>query len=151
MKDTATPRTLYKAKAEEIHTPEKIVEKLTRGYAICFNFDRGYVAAKHELIFEICKIDPELIFTVADLAIFGKSRYSYKDQLLLICKAEAREKVAALISESGIAAYSYAIFSEGGALRCGWLCGTNESLPRGKFAPSAEVEDSRLKITLKPL
>jgi len=93
MENKKSPLLIYREKMAEVHTSEKIKSAFDEShYAVCFNYDRGHVGAKHELFAAIWEVNPDVIITEADLCIMAVEPVVWRDQLLLIDKNGNRER-----------------------------------------------------------
>ena len=64
MENKKSPLLIYKEKMAEVHNPEEVKAAFDQSiYAVCFNYDRGHVGAKHELFAAIWEVNPDVIIT----------------------------------------------------------------------------------------
>ena len=122
MKNKKSPLLVYREKMAEVHTPEEIKAAFDDSfYAVCFNYDRGHVGAKHELFAAIWEVNPDVIITEADLCIMAVEPVVWRDQLLLIDKNGSKETaniIAKYMAESGIISYEYRFVNKDGVKSC---------------------------------
>jgi hypothetical protein len=122
MENKKSPLLVYREKITEVHTPEEIKAAFDDSfYAVCFNYDRGHVGAKHELFAAIWEVNPDVIITEADLCIMALEPVVWRDQLLLIDKngnKETANTIAKFMVESGIISYEYRFVNKSGTKTC---------------------------------
>ena len=122
MKNKKSPLLVYREKMAEVHTPEEIKTAFDDSfYAVCFNYDRGHVGAKHELFAAIWEVNPDVIITEADLCVMAVDPVVWRDQLLLIDKngnKETANTIAKFMAESGIISYEYRFVNKDGIKTC---------------------------------
>lgn len=140
MENKKSPLLVYREKMAEVHTPEEIKVAFDDSfYAVCFNYDRGHVGAKHELFAAIWEVNPDVIITEADLCIMAVEPVLWRDQLLLIDKngnKESANTIAKFMAESGIISYEYRFVNKDGI---------KTSLPPSKNGkPSAPLKGNLL-------
>ena len=122
METKKSPLLVYREKMAEVHTPEEIKAAFDDSfYAVCFNYDRGHVGAKHALFAAIWEVNPDVIITEADLCIMAVEPVVWRDQLLLIDKngnKETANTIAKFMAESGIISYEYRFVNKSGVKVC---------------------------------
>lgn len=143
---------VYREKIAEVHTPEEIKAAFDDScYAVCFNYDRGYVRATHELFAAIWAVHPDVIITEADLCIMADEPIVWRDQLLLINKngtMETANTIANYMAESGIISYEYRIVSESGIKVCFGSIDVKEK-PIKRFKGNLLIDGDKLLLTAR--
>jgi hypothetical protein len=116
MSDTRSPLKIYEEIVSERRTAEELCEAFNCcGYAVCFNCDRGYKAAKHELFAAIRRLDPDSVFTEVDLRVVSSEPAVWEGQLFLVGgRGQTAATVSGYMEESGIVSYRYVIKTENG-------------------------------------
>ena len=141
MENKKSPLLVYREKMVEIHTPENIKSAFDEShYAICFNYDRGHVGAKHELFAAIWEVNPDVIITEVDFCVMAAEPFVWRDQLLLIDKNGTKETantIAKFMAESGIISYEYRFVNKSGSKTC---------LPPSKNGKPSELLKGNLLI-----
>ncbi len=153
MDQNKSPRFIYNEKMAEVHTPGEIKKAFDEShYAVCFNYDRGHVRAKHELFAAIWEINPDVIITEADLCIMATESIIWRDQLLLIDKngnKETANTIANFMAESGIISYEYRIVNEDGSKVCFGSPDIKNKSPIIRFNGKLTVDNDKLILTAK--
>ena len=153
MENKKSPLLIYKEKMAEVHTPEEIKAAFDDSfYAVCFNYDRGHVGAKHELFAAIWEVNPDVIITEADLCIMAVEPVVWRDQLLLIDKNGNRETantIAKFMAESGIISYEYRIVSEADIKVCFGTVDVKKESPIVRFKGNLLVDGDKLMLTAR--
>ena len=151
MEKKKSPLIIYRKKMAEVHTPEEIKLAFDQSlYAVCFNYDRGYVRAKHELFAAIWEVNPDVIITEADLCIMAVEPIVWRDQLLLIDKNGTKETantIAKFMAESGIISYEYRFVNKDGAKIC--LPPSENGKPTALFKGNLLVDGDKLMLTAR--
>ena len=153
MENKKSPLLIYKEKMAEVHTPEEVKAAFDDSfYAVCFNYDRGHVGAKHELFAAIWEVNPDVIITEADLCIMAVEPVVWRDQLLLIDKNGNRETantIAKFMAESGIISYEYRIVSEADIKVCFGTVDVKKESPIIRFKGNLLIDDDKLILTAR--
>ena len=119
-----TERKIYIEKKDIVHTPEEILAAFDESYySVCFSIERNseLIRKKQTLFAKIYEANPDVIITDADLCILAREPVVMYDQLLLINKngtMETANKIAKLMTESGIVSYEYRVVTECGIKIC---------------------------------
>ena len=117
-------RKIYMEKKNIVHTSEEILSAFNESqYSVCFNINEGSEALiqKRVLFSKIYEANPDAIITDADLCILAREPIVMYDQFLLINKngtMEIANKIAKLMTESGIVSYEYRVVEECGIKIC---------------------------------
>jgi len=153
MENKKSPLLVYREKMAEVHTPEEIKGSFDDSfYAVCFNYDRGHVGAKHELFAAIWEVNPDVIVTEADLCIMAMEPVVWRDQLLLIDKngnKETANTIAKFMAESGIIPYEYRIVSEADIKVCFGTVDVKKESPIVRFKGNLLVDGDKLMLTAR--
>ena len=153
MENKKSPLLIYREKMAEVHTPEEIKAAFDESrYAVCFNYDRGYSRAKHELFAAIWEVNPEVIITGADLCIMANEPIVWRDQLLLIDKngnKETANTIAKFMAESGIISYEYRFANEAGVKICFGSADVKKKSPITRFKGNLLIDDNKLILTAR--
>ena len=153
METKKSPLLVYREKMAEVHTPEEIKAAFDDSfYAVCFNYDRGHVGAKHELFAAIWEVNPDVIITEADLCIMAVEPVVWRDQLLLIDKngnKETANTIAKFMAESGIISYEYRIVSEADIKVCFGAVDVKKESPIVRFKGNLLVDGDKLMLTAR--
>jgi len=153
MENKKSPLLVYREKMAEVHTPEEIKFAFDDSfYAVCFNYDRGHVGAKHELFAAIWEVNPDVIIAEADLCIMAVEPIVWRDQLLLIDKngnKETANKIAKFMAESGIISYEYRIVSEADIKVCFGSVDVKKESPIVRFKGNLLIDDDKLILTAR--
>lgn len=153
METKKSPLIIYREKMAEVHTPEEIKSAFEGSwYAVCFNYDRGYVRAKHELFAAIWEVNPEVIITEADLCIMAVKPVVWCDQLLLIDKngnKETANTIAKFMAESGIISYEYRVVNEAGVKVCFGSVDVKKESPIERFKGNLLIDGDKLILTAR--
>ena len=151
METKKSPLLVYREKMAEIHTPEEIKSAFDEShYAVCFNYDRGHVGAKHELFAAIWEVNPDVIITEADLCIMAAEPVVWRDQLLLIDKngnKETANTIAKFMTESGIISYEYRFVDKDGAKSC--LQPSENGKPSALLKGNLLIDGDKLLLTVR--
>ena len=153
MKNKKSPLLVYREKMAEVHTPEEIKAAFDDSfYAVCFNYDRGHVGAKHELFAAIWEVNPDVIITEADLCIMTVEPIVWRDQLLLIDKNGTKETantIAKFMAESGIISYEYRVVNEADIKVCFGTVDVKRESPIIRFKGNLLVDGDKLMLTAR--
>lgn len=153
MENKKSPLIVYREKMAELHTPEEIKSAFDEShYAVCFNYDRGYGRAKHELFAAIWEANPDVIITEADLCIMAGEPIVWRDQLLLIDKNGTKETantIAKFMVESGIISYEYRIVNEAGGKVCFGSVDVKKESPIVRFKGNLIIDGDKLLLTAR--
>ena len=153
MENKKSPLLVYREKMEEVHTPEEIKAAFDDSfYAVCFNYDRGHVGAKHELFAAIWEVNPDVIITEADLCIMADAPVVWRDQLLLIDKngnKETANTIAKFMAESGIISYEYRVVNEADIKVCFGTVDVKKKSPIVRFKGNLLVDGDKLLLTAR--
>ena len=153
MENKKTPLLVYREKMAEVHTPEEIKAAFDDSfYAVCFNYDRGHVGAKHELFAAIWEVNPDVIITEADLCIMAVEPIVWRDQLLLIDKngnKETANTIAKFMAESGIISYEYRVVNEADIKVCFGTVDVKKESPIVRFKGNLLVDGNKLMLTAR--
>ena len=153
MENKKSPLLIYREKMAEVHTPEGIKAAFDDSfYAVCFNYDRGHVGAKHELFAAIWEVNPDVIITEADLCIMAVEPVVWRDQLLLIDKngnKETANTIAKFMAESGIISYEYRIVSEADIKVCFGTVDVKKESPIVRFKGNLLIDGDKLLLTAR--
>ena len=153
MENKKSPLLVYREKMAEVHTPEEIKAAFDDSfYAVCFNYDRGHVGAKHELFAAIWEVNPDVIITEADLCVMSVEPFVWRDQLLLIDKngnKETANAIAKFMAESGIISYEYRIVSEADIKVCFGTVDVKKESPIVRFKGNLLVDGDKLLLTAR--
>ena len=153
MENKKSPLLVYREKMAEVHTPEEIKFAFDDSfYAVCFNYDRGHVGAKHELFAAIWEVNPDVIITEADLCIMAVEPVVWRDQLLLIDKngnKETANTIAKFMAESGIISYEYRIVSEADIKVCFGTVDVKKESPIVRFKGNLLIDGDKLLLTAR--
>ena len=151
MENKKSPLVVYKEKMAEVHTPEEIKVAFDDSfYAVCFNYDRGYVGAKHELFAAIWEVNPDVIITEADLCIMAVEPVVWRDQLLLIDKNGTKETantIAKFMAESGIISYEYRFVNKSDTKVC--LPPSENGKPAALLKGNLLIDGDKLLLTAR--
>ena len=151
MESPKSPLLVYREKIAEVHTPEEIKAAFDDSfYAVCFNYDRGYGGAKHELFAAIWEVNPDVIITEADLCIMAVEPVVWRDQLLLIDKngnKETANTIAKFMAESGIISYEYRFVNKSGAKS--YLPASENGKPTASFKGNLLIDGDKLLLTAR--
>ena len=153
MENKKSPLLVYREKMAEVHTPEEIKAAFDDSfYAVCFNYDRGHVGAKHELFAAIWEVNPDVIITEADLCIMAVEPVVWRDQLLLIDKngnKETANTIAKFMTESGIISYEYRVVNEADIKVCFGTVDVKKESPIVRFKGNLLVDGDKLMLTAR--
>lgn len=153
MENQKSPLLIYQEKMAEEHTPEEIKAAFDDSfYAVCFNYDRGHVRAKHELFAAIWEVNPGVIITEADLCIMSVEPVVWRDQLLLIDKKGTKETantIAKYMAESGIISYEYRIVNEEEIKVCFGSVDVKTESPIVRFKGNLLIDGDKLLLTAR--
>ena len=153
MENKKSPLLIYREKMAEVHTPEEIKAAFDESrYAVCFNYDRGYSRAKHELFAAIWEVNPEVIITEADLCIMANEPIVWRDQLLLVDKngnKETANTIAKFMAESGIISYEYRIVNESDIKVCFGSVDVKKGSPIVRFEGNLLIDGDKLLLTAR--
>ena len=153
MKNKKSPLLVYREKIAEVHTSEEIKAAFDDSfYAVCFNYDRGHVGAKHELFAAIWEVNPDVIITEADLCIMAVEPVVWRDQLLLIDKngnKETANTIAKFMAESGIISYEYRVVNEADIKVCFGTIDVKKESPIVRFKGNLLVDGDKLLLTAR--
>ncbi|MBQ8566006.1 MAG: hypothetical protein IJ445_00290 [Clostridia bacterium] len=153
MENKKSPLLIYREKMAEVHTPEEIKAAFDESrYAVCFNYDRGYSRAKHELFVAIWEVNPEVIITEADLCIMADAPVVWRDQLLLVDKNGTKETantIAKFMAESGIISYEYRFANEADVKICFGSADVKKKSPIVRFKGNLLIDDNKLILTAR--
>ena len=153
MENKKSPLLVYREKMAEVHTLEEIKAAFDDSfYAVCFNYDRGHVGAKHELFAAIWELNPDVIITEADLCIMAVEPVIWRDQLLLIDKngnKETANTIAKFMAESGIISYEYRIVNESDIKVCFGTVDVKKESPIVRFKGNLLVDGDKLLLTAR--
>ena len=153
MENKKSPLLIYKEKMAEVHTPEDVKAAFDDSfYAVCFNYDRGHVVAKHELFTAIWEVNPDVIIAEADLCIMADAPVVWRDQLLLIDKngnKETANTIAKFMAESGIISYEYRIVNESDIKVCFGTIDVKKESPIVRFKGNLLVDGDKLLLTAR--
>ena len=151
MENKKSPLLVYREKMAEVHTPEEIKCAFDDSfYAVCFNYDRGHVGAKHELFAAIWEVNPDVIITEADLCIMAVESIVWRDQLLLIDQngnKETANTIAKFMAESGIISYEYRFVNKDGIKTC--LPPSENEKPSALFKGNLLIDGDKLLLTAR--
>lgn len=153
MKNKKSPLLVYREKMAEVHTPEEIKAAFDQShYAVCFNYDRGHVGAKHELFAAIWEVNPDVIITEADLCIMAAEPIVWRDQLLLIDKngnKETANTIAKFMAESGIISYEYRVVNEADIKVCFGNIEVKKDSLADRFKGNLLIDGDKLLLTAR--
>lgn len=153
MENKKSPLLVCREKMAEVHTPEEIKAAFDDSfYAVCFNYDRGHVGAKHELFAAIWEVNPDVIITEADLCIMAVEPIVWRDQPLLIDKngnKETANTIAKFMAESGIISYEYRIVNESDIKVCFGTVDVKKESPIVRFKGNLLVDGDKLMLTAR--
>ena len=153
MENKKSPLLFYREKMAEVHTPEEVKAAFDQSiYAVCFNYDRGHVGAKHELFTAIWEVNPDVIITEADLCIMADAPVVWRDQLLLIDKngnKETANTIAKFMAESGIISYEYRIVNESDIKVCFGTVDVKKESPIVRFKGNLLIDGDKLLLTAR--
>jgi len=153
MENQKSPLLIYREKMAEVHTPEEIKAAFDDSfYAVCFNYDRGHVGAKHELFAAIWEVNPDVIIAEADLCIMAVEPLVWRDQLLLIDKngnKETANTIAKFMAESGIISYEYRVVNEADIKVCFGTVDVKKESPIVRFKGNLLIDDNKLILTAR--
>ena len=153
MENKKSPLLVYREKMAEVHTPEEIKAAFDDSfYAVCFNYDRGHVGAKHELFAAIWEVNPDVIITEADLCIMAVEPVVWRDQLLLIDKngnKETANTIAKFMAESGIISYEYRIVNASDIKVCFGTVDVKKESPIIRFKGNLLVDGDKFLLTAR--
>ena len=153
MENKKSPLLVYREKMAEVHTPEEIKFAFDDSfYAVCFNYDRGHVGAKHELFAAIWEVNPDVIIAEADLCIMAIEPFVWRDQLLLIDKngnKETANTIARFMAESGFISYEYRIVNESDNKVCFGTVDVKKESPIVRFKGNLLVDGDKLMLTAR--
>ena len=153
MENKKSPLLVYREKMAEVHTPEEVKAAFDQShYAVCFNYDRGHVGAKHELFAAIWEVNPDVIITEADLCIMAVEPVVWRDQLLLIDKSgnkETANTITKFMAESGIISYEYRIVSEADIKVCFGSVDVKKGSPIVRFEGNLLIDGDKLLLTAR--
>ena len=151
MENKKSPLLIYREKMAEVHTPKEIKAAFDDSfYAVCFNYDRGHVGAKHELFAAIWEVNPDVIITEADLRIMAVEPVVWRDQLLLIDKngnKETANTIAKFMAESGIISYEYRFVNKSGTKTC--MSPSENGKPSSLFKGNLLIDSDKLLLTAR--
>ena len=151
MENKKSPLLVYREKMKEVHTPEEVKSAFDDSfYAVCFNYDRGHVGAKHELFAAIWEVNPDVIITEAELCIMAVEPIVWRDQLLLIDKngnKETANTIAKFMAESGIISYEYRFVNKSGAKTC--LPPSKNGKPSALLKGNLLIDGDKLLLTAR--
>ena len=151
MENKKSPLLVYREKMAEVHTPEEIKFAFDDSfYAVCFNYDRGHVGAKHELFAAIWEVNPDVIIAEADLCIMAVDPVVWRDQLLLIDKngnKETADTIAKFMAESGIISYEYRFVNKSGTKTC--MSPSENGKPSALFKGNLLIDGDKLLLTVR--
>ena len=153
MEPKKSPLLIYREKMAEVPTPEEVKTAFDQShYAVCFNYDRGHVGAKHELFAAIWEVNPDVIITEADLCIMAVEPVVWRDQLLLIDKngnKETANTIAKFMAESGIISYEYRVVNEADIKVCFGTVDVKKESPIVRFKGNLLVDGDKLMLTAR--
>ena len=153
MENKKSPLLVYREKMVEIHTPENIKSAFDEShYAICFNYDRGHVGAKHELFAAIWEVNPDVIITEVDFCVMAAEPFVWRDQLLLIDKNGTKETantIAKFMAESGIISYEYRVVNKDGFKCCFGSVDVKNNSPVARFKANLLIDGDKLMLTAR--
>ena len=153
METKKSPLLVYREKMAEVHTPEEIKAAFDDSfYAVCFNYDRGHVGAKHELFAAIWEVNPDVIITEADLCIMADEPIVWRDQLLLIDKngnKETANAIAKYMAESGVISYEYRFVNKAGDKVCFGSVDVKKESPIVRFKGNLLIDGGKLLLTAR--
>ena len=153
MENKKSPLLVYREKMAEVHTPEEIKAAFDDSfYAVCFNYDRGHVGAKHELFAAIWEVNPDVIIAEADLCIMAVEPVVWRDQLLLIDKngnKETANTIARFMAESGIISYEYRVVNEADIKVCFGTVDVKKESPIVRFKGNLLIDGDKLLLTAR--
>lgn len=151
MENKKSPLLVYREKMAEVHTPEEIKAAFDDSfYAVCFNYDRGHVGAKHELFAAIWEVNPDVIITEVDFCVMAAEPFVRRDQLLLIDKNGTKETantIAKFMAESGIISYEYRFVNKSGAKTC--LPPSKNGKPSALLKGNLLIDGDKLLLTAR--
>ena len=151
MENKKSPLLVYREKMAEVHIPEEIKAAFDDSfYAVCFNYDRGHVGAKHELFAAIWEVNPDVIITEAELCIMAVEPIVWRDQLLLIDKngnKETANTIAKFMAESGIISYEYRFVNKSGTKTC--MSPSENGKPSALFKGNLLIDGGNLLLTAR--
>lgn len=151
MGNKKSPLLVYREKMAEVHTPEEIKAAFDdSGYAVCFNYDRGYGRAKYALFAAIWEVNPDVIIAEADLCIMTVEPVVWRNQLLLIDKngnKETANTIATFMAESGIISYEYRFVNKSGTKIC--LPPSENGKPTALFKGNLLIDGDKLLLTAR--
>lgn len=153
METKKSPLLVYREKMAEVHTLEEIKSAFDEShYAVCFNYDRGHVRAKHELFAAIWEVNTDVIITESDLCIMAVEPVVWRDQLLLIDKngnKETANTIAKFMAESGIISYEYRVVNESGVKVCFGSVDVKKESPVVRFKGNLLIDGDKLLLTAR--
>ena len=153
MENKKSPLLVCREKMAEVQTPEEIKAAFDDSfYAVCFNYDRGHVGAKHELFAAIWEVNPDVIITEADLCIMAVEPIVWRDQPLLIDKngnKETANTIAKFMAESGIISYEYRVVNEADIKVCFGTVDVKKESPIVRFKGNLLVDGDKLMLTAR--
>ena len=153
MENKKSPLLVYREKMAEVHIPEEIKAAFDDSfYAVCFNYDRGHVGAKHELFAAIWEVNPDVIIAEADLCIMAVEPVVWRDQLLLIDQngnKETANTIAKFMAESGIISYEYRVVNEADIKVCFGTVDVKKKSPIVRFKGNLLVDGDKLLLTAR--
>ena len=153
MEQNKSPRCLFKEKMDGTHSLEEIKSAFDESiYSVCFNYDRGYSGAKHELFAAIWRVNPDVILTKADLCIMADEPIVWRDQLLLIDKngnLETANTIADFMAESGIISYEYRTVNEDGIKICFGSEDIIKKSPTVRFKGNLTIDGDKLILNAR--
>ncbi len=155
MENVKSPIRIYREKKDETYTSEEVKAAFENSYAVCFNYDRGHVEAKHVLFGRIWALNPDVIITKADLCIMATTPMVRCDQFLLINRGgtpETTNEIARLMAESGIISYEYRFAAESkeGMKICFGSIDLKEK-PQTRFKGNLLMDGDQVLLTARPL
>ncbi len=153
MENRKSPLRICKEKMSVVHTTDEIKSAFDSSfYSVCFNYDRGYSGARHELFAAIWEVNPDVIITTSDLVIMSDKVVIWRDQLLLIDKNGNRETADTIIrfmEESSIISYEYRIFDENGVKVCFGPPDCKNPSATTCFSGELQVDGDKLILTTR--
>ena len=151
MENKKSPLLVYREKMAEVHTPGEIKAAFDDSfYAVCFNYNRGHVGAKHELFAAIWEVNPDVIITETDLCMIAAEPVVWRDQLLLIDKngnKDTAKTIAKYMAESGIISYEYRFVHKDGIKTC--LPPRENGKPTALFNGNLLIDGDKLLLTAR--
>ena len=153
MESPKSPLLVYREKMAEVHTPDEIKSAFDEShYAVCFNYDRGHVGAKHELFAAIWEVNPDVIITKTDLCVMSTESAVWRDQLLLIDKNGTKETantIAKYMAESGMISYEYRFVNKSGIKVCFGTVDVKKESPIVRFKGNLLIDGDKLLLTAR--